>query len=87
MRHFLSAALLISTLLLAQLALATPININAATATELDSSLQGIGEKRAQRIVEYRERHGPFATPEDIMSVPYIGRRIFEANRQDIRVN
>lgn len=69
------------------LAEAAPVNINTASAEELKHSLNGIGHKRAERIVEYRERHGAFETPEDIMTVPYIGPRLFEANRNDILVN
>ncbi len=66
---------------------AEPVNINTATATELQERLRGIGENRAQRIVNYRAQHGPFAAPEDIMEVPYIGRRLYESNRDDIRIN
>lgn len=87
MPQLLFAWLLSSLLLFAPLASAAPTNINAASAAELDQKLEGIGENRAKRIVQYRERHGPFSAPEDIMAVPYIGRRIFEANREDIRVN
>jgi competence protein ComEA len=64
-----------------------PININTATAEEIDAALVNIGPKRAQRIVEYRGYHGPFKQPEDVMEVPYIGPRLFRANQGLIRVN
>nr|MBV6631329.1 helix-hairpin-helix domain-containing protein [Oceanococcus sp. HetDA_MAG_MS8] len=64
-----------------------PVNINTASAAEIDASLINIGPKRAQRIVEYRGYHGPFKQPEDVMEVPYIGPRLFEANQPFIRVN
>lgn len=48
------------------------LNINAATATELDA-LPGIGAVLAQRIVDYRTKHGPFAKLRDLLDVPGIG--------------
>lgn len=48
------------------------ININTAGKAELDS-LPGIGEVTAQKILDYRNEHGPFQTKEDIKNVPSIG--------------
>lgn len=48
------------------------ININTASAAELDS-LPGIGEKIAQKILDYRQTHGPFRKISDIMNVSGIG--------------
>lgn len=48
------------------------VNINTAGKTELDS-LPGVGEVTAQKILEYRNEHGPFQTKEDIKNVPSIG--------------
>lgn len=69
------------------IAQAAPVNINTASAAELKQNLSGIGDNRAERIVNYRERHGSFQTPEDLMTVPYIGPRLYEANRADILVH
>jgi comEA protein len=49
-----------------------PIDINRAGAEEL-TSLPGIGPALAQRIVAYREQHGPFASIEALQQVSGIG--------------
>ena len=64
----------------------SPININTALAEEL-VQLKGIGPKKATAITEYRENHGPFITPEDLMKVPGIGPKTFEANKDRITVD
>ncbi len=49
-----------------------PVNLNTATAEELQS-LPGIGEKRAADIVADREENGPYRFPEEITRVKGIG--------------
>ncbi len=56
------------------------ININSASATELES-LPGIGPTIAQRIVAYRETNGPFATVDDLINVSRIGPATLESIR------
>ena len=56
------------------------INLNTASAEEL-TSLPGIGEVLAARIVAYREEHGPFQTLDDIMQVSGIGNKVVEEIR------
>ncbi|NCF52145.1 helix-hairpin-helix domain-containing protein [Gammaproteobacteria bacterium] len=77
-------ALLIACLPL--LAFAGPVNINTADAETLSAELQGIGLAKAKAIVEYREKHGPFKTPEDLSLVKGIGERTVEINRPNIRI-
>jgi competence protein ComEA len=61
------------------------ININKASAEEL-TQLHGIGHEYAERIVQYREAHGPFERPEGIMNVKGIGQKIWEANKDRITI-
>ena len=61
------------------------ININTASAEEL-RQLRGIGEKKAASIIEFRENQGPFKSPEDLLKVPGIGIKTFEANKERIEV-
>ena len=62
---------------------AEKININKASAVEL-TQLKRIGPKLSERIVEYREKQGPFERPEDIMQVKGIGPKTFELNKDRI---
>ena len=55
----------------------SPVNLNTATAAELDE-LPGIGEATAAAIIEDREQNGPFASPEDLMRVSGIGEKKYE---------
>ncbi|MBW2565886.1 MAG: helix-hairpin-helix domain-containing protein [Deltaproteobacteria bacterium] len=48
--------------------------------------MKGVGDRYAQRIVQYREEHGPFASAEDMMKVPGIGPKTCEKNRDLITV-
>ena len=61
------------------------ININKASVEEL-TQLKRIGPKIGQRIVEYREKHGPFGQPEDIMKVKGIGPKTLELIKDQITV-
>jgi competence protein ComEA len=55
---------------------AAPLNLNTATAVELES-LPGIGAQTAARIVEYRQKNGAFKKVEDLMNVKGIGEKSF----------
>ena len=61
------------------------VNINTADEKQL-SSLSGIGEKTARKIIGYREENGPFVTTEDLMKVPGIGESKYAAVKDSICV-
>ena len=67
-------------------AFAGPVNINTADAETISAELNGVGMSKANAIVEYREKHGPFKSPEDLSLVKGIGDRTVELNRANIRV-
>ena len=77
--------LLLATLLFSVFALAA-VNINTATKEELDA-LPGIGPVKAQAIIDYRAKNGPFKTPEDIMKVPGIKEGEFGKLKGQISVS
>ena len=52
------------------------VNINTASVTELQT-LPGIGAKTAERIVEYRQKNGPFKKIEELMNVRGVGEKNF----------
>jgi len=62
----------------------TKVNINTDSKKEL-VTLKHVGEKIADRIIEYRKDH-PFAMPEDIMKVKGVGEKVFDANKGRIIV-
>ncbi|ATY82461.1 ComEA family DNA-binding protein [Aeromonas veronii] len=61
------------------------LNINTATLAEL-TSLKGIGDKKAQAIVDYREKQGKFTSVDQLADVNGIGPATLEANRDMIIV-
>ncbi|MEA4964516.1 MAG: ComEA family DNA-binding protein [Oscillospiraceae bacterium] len=61
----------------AESTVAEPLNLNAATADELEQ-LPGIGEVLALRILAYRDEHGAFQSPEELLYVSGIGATKYE---------
>jgi competence protein ComEA len=61
------------------------VNINTASAAELDA-LPGIGAKTAARIVEYRQKNGPFKKVEELMNVRGVGEKNFLKLKAQISV-
>ncbi len=60
------------------------VNINTATAAEIQDKLVGIGAKKAQAIVDYRSKNGAFASVEQLKEVSGIGEATLEKNRERI---
>ena len=63
------------------------MNINTADAETLSAELKGIGLSKAQAIVEYRQKNGPFRTPDDRVNVRGVGLRTVDINRENILVD
>lgn len=99
-KHSATAALIVLTTLMLASALLMPrvprtqtapigasrIDLNRASAAELEA-LPRIGPALARRIVEYRERHGPFRTIEELDHVSGIGPRTLELLRPHAKVD
>ncbi|NOH79269.1 ComEA family DNA-binding protein [Vibrio sp. RE86] len=62
------------------------VNINQASAQELADLLIGIGLKKAQAIVEYRDTHGKFETANDMVLVKGIGVSTVAKNLERIEL-
>ena len=67
-------------------AFAGPVDVNTADAETISEELKGVGLSKAQAIVEYREKHGPFRNADELALVKGIGERTVEMNRNDIKV-
>jgi competence protein ComEA len=52
------------------------VNLNTASASDFEA-LPGIGPKTAARIIEFRQKNGPFKKIEELMNVPGIGEKNF----------
>lgn len=68
-------------------AVSTPVNINSASADVLAENLNGVGLKKAQAIVLYREQHGPFKSIDELVNVAGIGEATLEKNRDKLSIN
>lgn len=62
------------------------ININLATALEISAKLDGIGHKKAQAIIAYRQQHGEFKKVDDLLNVKGIGDKTLAKNRDKIKL-
>ncbi len=61
------------------------VNLNTATSAELEM-LPGVGAKMAARIIEYRQKKGPFKKVEELMNVQGIGEKNFLKLRSQLTV-
>ena len=80
----LSAALVAATLL-APNAIAGPVDINSADAKTLARELQGIGMAKAEAIVSYREKNGPFKSADELAKVKGVGKKLVDQNKANLK--
>ncbi len=62
------------------------VSINNASASELAAALDGIGIKKAEAIVSYREQYGPYTAIEQLREVPGIGSTLVERNLSKVKL-
>jgi len=62
-----------------------PINLNTANVTELQK-LAGVGQKKAEKIIEYRETHDGFKSVDDLKQVSGIGDKTLAKFRNQLTV-
>ena len=65
---------------------ADPVDINTANAMVISKTLKGIGLKKAQAIVAYREKHGKFKTVEELAKVKGIGKKTVAMNKENLTI-
>ena len=78
-------------ILLACLAFSTsvfagPVNLNTATAVELEA-LKGVGPVKAKAIMDYRAKNGAFKSVDDLEKVPGFGKKTVDSLRADLTVS
>ncbi len=64
--------------------LASSVNINHADAKVISTLLKGIGDKKAQAIVDYRNEHGAFSSIDELLNVPGIGEKTLQRLRSQL---
>ena len=63
----------------------SPINLNTADAKQLSKSVKGIGVKRAEAIIKYREAHGPFKSISELSQVPGFGKNFITTHFDELQ--
>jgi competence protein ComEA len=67
------------------LSLFAKVDINTADAKAI-SSIKGLGEKKAEAIVEYREKNGKFKNVDELLNVKGIGKKLLETIKEEVEV-
>lgn len=63
------------------------LNINTASKTDLVEMIKGVGDKKAEAIIAYRETNGEFKSVSELANVKGINTGILEANKDVLSVN
>jgi|GEM_PF-1229822 len=61
------------------------INLNTADVNVLSKSIKGIGVKRAEEIIKYRESHGNFKSIDDLSQVPGLGKNFVNTHNEQLQ--
>ncbi len=77
---------LLSLILAPLVSIADPVNVNTADADAISRELKGVGQSKAQAIIDYRVANGAFAVPEDLLNVKGIGPAVLTDNKGNILV-
>jgi competence protein ComEA len=80
----LTAAVVAATLF-APMAIAGPVDVNSADAKTLARELQGVGMAKAEAIVSYREKNGPFKSADDLAKVKGLGKKLIDQNKANLK--
>jgi len=78
-------AAVVAAILLAPNAIAGPVNVNSADAKTLARELQGVGMAKAEAIVSYREKNGPFKSADDLVKVKGLGKKLIDQNKANLK--
>ncbi|PKH21463.1 AraC family transcriptional regulator [Enterobacterales bacterium CwR94] len=62
------------------------VSLNGGTAEQFASVLNGVGQKKAEAIVNYREQYGNFTQLEQLSEVPGFGRALVERNLDRLKL-
>lgn len=76
----------LSLVLVSAVALAKPLNINAANEKEIAKTMYGVGPSRAKAIIKFREENGKFETIEQVTQIRGASNAILEKNRDRIAI-
>jgi competence protein ComEA len=78
-------AAILAAMLLASTAIAGPVNVNTADAKTLARELDGVGKAKADAIVAYREKNGPFKSADELVKVKGLGKKLIDQNKANLR--
>ncbi len=74
----------VALLMMPAIATASSVDINHANAEAISTALKGIGDKKAQAIIDYRNEHGAFQTVDELLNVPGIGEKTLQRLRHQL---
>jgi competence protein ComEA len=85
--HYLKSFCFLLVMLMSVSTYAGPVDINTADVDTIAAAINGVGDKKAAAIVQYRDVHGPFASIDELADVKGIGMRTVDKNRENLTVS